>query len=234
MDFSHRRNRKTEDYSFSFIHFPFPPHQVIQSPCQIQLDTIPNQATISPRFLLLYFLSFHPSRHVFNHSAFCSFPSSNPSLSPGFQSHPASRGQRARNFWLSSDLSFGRTVLHPPSFFLFSIFIHTSFRACFLSVSSFHHFFFSNIGTTIICFTTKIERHLCYSQIVSLLLFNISLFFLYLICRISFFFFSFLLNFCLFSDFYNKLLSLSNGFPLSILFSLFNSPVLPLVFFLAE
>lgn len=119
------------------------------------------------------------------------FPSSNPSLSPGFQSHPASRGQRARNFWLSSDLSFGRTVLHPPSFFLFSIFIHTSFRACFLSVSSFHHFFFSNIGTTIICFTTKIERHLCYSQIVSLLLFNISLFFLYLICRISFFFFHF-------------------------------------------
>lgn len=183
--------KKQENRRLFFLFHSFPFSASSSYPVTLSDLAGYNSKSISPRFLLLYFLSFHPSRHVFNHSAFCSFPSSNPSLSPGFQSHPASRGQRARNFWLSSDLSFGRIVLHPPSFFLFSIFIHTSFRACFLSVSSFHHFFFSNIGTTIICFTTKIERHLCYSQIVSLLLFNISLFFLYLICRISFFFFHF-------------------------------------------
>lgn len=70
--------KKQEDKRLFFLFHSFPSssfHQVTQSPCQ--MNTIPNQATIPPRFLLLYFLSFHPC-HIFNCSAFCSFPSSNP------------------------------------------------------------------------------------------------------------------------------------------------------------
>lgn len=69
--------KKQEDKRLFFLFHSFPSsafHQVTQSPRQ--MNTIPNQATIPPRFLLLYFLSFHPC-HIFNCSAFCSFPSSN-------------------------------------------------------------------------------------------------------------------------------------------------------------
>lgn len=181
--------KKQEDKKLFFLFHSFPSsafHQVTQSPRQ--MNTIPNQATIPPRFLLLYFLSFHPC-HIFNCSAFCSFPSSNPFsftrllVTSSQQGTKSSKVLAVERFVIRSRVS---AILHPPSFFLFSIFMHTSLRAvCFLSVSSSHYFFFTNVGTTIICFATIFVILL---QIVSLLLFNISLFSFFSSAEFLFFF----------------------------------------------
>lgn len=197
--------KKQEDKRLFFLFHSFPSsafHQVTQSPRQ--MNTIPNQATIPPRFLLLYFLSFHPC-HIFNCSAFCSFPSSNPFsftrllVASSQQGTKSSKVLAVERFVIRSRVS---AILHPPSFFLFSIFMHTSLRAvCFLSVSSSHYFFFL-LTSALLLFALLLSLLFSYRSSH----FYFSTFPYFLFSHLPNFFFSFIFSklLCLFSDFCNS------------------------------
>lgn len=155
MDFLHRRNRKTKDYFFFFIHFPLPlfiklPSHLVR---WIQFQIKPQFHQDSSfftfyRFIPVTFSTVLPSVLFLLQT----FSFTRLLVASSQQGTKSSKVLAVERFVIRSRVS---AILHPPSFFLFSIFMHTSLRAvCFLSVSSSHYFFFTNVGTTIICFAT--------------------------------------------------------------------------------
>lgn len=90
-----------------------------------------------------------------------------------------------------------RFIHHRSFSFRFSCILHLKPSVFFLS-RLLTIFFFSNIGTIIICFATKIERHLCYS-LIDHLTFTFQHFLAFFLSHLpNFFFHSFLLSFLLF------------------------------------
>lgn len=242
-----QKKRKGRNSSFSVIHFPLPPliklssHLVRSSRIQFQ---------IKPRFhqgspLFHWFLSFHPC-HVSNRSAF--YPPS-PSRGPLlFRFQALSRIQPAGDKELESSdrraichsVACVPAVIHPLSFLPFSIFVPCFFQSRLFSFCL--ALAFPPFHTAAICSTTtSIGRHLCCSLVVCLshAFRRISLCFLS-VSSSSNFSFSIVSSslYCLLSVLYNQLALSSSVRWVSltrvVFLSLSNTPVLPLVFLLAE
>lgn len=196
MDFSHRRNRKTEDYSFSFIHFPLPPliklssHLVKSSRIQFQ---------IKPQF--------HQDSSTFYRFIPVTFPTVLPSvlflLQTPFSFARLSVASSQQETKSSKVLAVERFVIRSrvPPFYIYHHFF--SFRfLCILHLEP-SVFFLSRLFTISFFLTSHYYYLLCHQDRTPSLLFSrrsfhfcFSIFPYFLFVSSAEFLFSFLLNFC--------------------------------------
>lgn len=197
MDFSHRRKRKIEDYSFSFIHFLLPPliklssHLVRSSRIQFQIKPQFHQDSSSTfyRFIPVTFPTVLPSVLFLLQTPF-SF--ARLSVASSQQGTKSSKVLAVERFVIRSRV---------PSFYIY----HRSFSfrfSCILHLEP-TVFFLSRLFTISFFLTSHYYYLLCHQDRTPSLLFShksshfcFSIFPCFLFISSAEFLFSFLLNFC--------------------------------------